>query len=80
MRRLTREEYEQNLRDVLQLPLLDIRDMLPEDREEHGFNKTATALDMSRVQLAAYLDAAEAALQQAMADGPKPPQVTSIAP
>ena len=76
MRRLTREEYEQNLRDVLQLPLLDIRDMLPEDREEHGFNKTATALDMSRVQLAAYLDAAEAALQQAMADGPKPPQVT----
>ncbi len=76
LRRLTREEYEQNLRDVLQLPLLDIRDILPEDREEHGFNKTATVLDMSRVQLAAYLDAAESALQQAMADGPKPPQVT----
>jgi hypothetical protein len=76
LRRLTREEYEQNLRDVLELPPLDIRDMLPEDREAHRFNKTATALDMSRVQLAAYLDAAEAALQQAMADGPKPPQVT----
>lgn len=76
LRRLTREEYEQNLRDVLKLPLLDIRDMLPEDRVAHRFNKTATALDMSRVQLAAYLDAAEAALQQAMADGPKPPQVT----
>lgn len=76
MRRLTREEYEQNLRDVLQLPLLDIRDILPEDREQHGFNKTATVLDMSRVQLAAYLDAAESALQQAMANGPKPPQVT----
>ena len=76
LRRLTREEYEQNLQDVLQLPLLDIRDMLPEDREEHGFNKTAAVLDMSRVQLAAYLDAAESALQQAMADGPKPPQVT----
>ncbi|MCB9922140.1 MAG: DUF1592 domain-containing protein [Planctomycetaceae bacterium] len=75
LRRLTREEYEQNLRDILKLPLLDIRDMLPEDREAHRFNKTATALDMSRVQLAAYLDAAEAALQQAMADGPKPPQV-----
>ncbi len=76
LRRLTREEYEQNLRDVLKLPLLDIRDMLPEDRESDRFNKTATALDMSRVQLAAYLDAAEAALQQARADGPKPPQVT----
>ena len=76
LRRLTREEYEQNLRDVLKLPLLDIRDMLPEDRVVHRFNKTATALDMSRVQLDAYLDAAEAALKQAMADGPKPPQVT----
>ena len=40
MRRLNREEYEQNLRDVLQLPQLDIRDMLPEDREGHRFNKT----------------------------------------
>lgn len=77
LRRLTREEYEQNLRDVLQLPLLDIRDMLPEDRVVQRFNKTATALDMSRVQLAAYLDAAEAALQQAQADGPKPAQVTT---
>lgn len=78
LRRLTREEYEQNLRDVLQLPLLDIRDMLPEDRESHRFNKAARALDMSRVQLTAYLDAAGAALQQAMASGPQPPQVTTF--
>ena len=76
LRRLNRDEYEQNLRDVLKLPLLDIRDMLPEDREAHRFNKTAAALDMSRVQLAAYLDAADAALRQAMAGGPEPPPVT----
>ncbi|MEZ6123604.1 MAG: DUF1592 domain-containing protein [Planctomycetaceae bacterium] len=76
LRRLNRDEYEQNLRDVLQLPLLDIRDMLPEDRIVHRFNRTASALDMSRVQLAAYLDAAEAALRQAMADEPKPLPVT----
>ena len=73
LRRLNRDEYEQNLRDVLQLPLLDIRDMLPEDREAQRFNKTASALDMSRVQLAAYLDAADAALRQAMAGRPEPP-------
>jgi hypothetical protein len=73
MRRLNREEFEQNLRDVLKLPQLDIRDMLPEDREGHRFNKTSETLDMSRVQLAAYLDAADAALRQAMAIGPKPP-------
>jgi hypothetical protein len=77
MRRLTREEYEQNLRDLLQLPLLDIRDMLPEDREKHHFNKTSESLDISRVQLAAYLDAAEAALGQAMASGAQPPPSTS---
>ncbi len=73
LRRLNRDEYEQNLRDVLQLPGLDIRDMLPEDREEHRFNKTATSLDMSRVQLAAYLDAADAALRQAMVTTAEPP-------
>jgi mono/diheme cytochrome c family protein len=72
MRRLNRDEFEQNLRDVLKLPQLDIRDMLPEDREGHRFNKTSETLDMSRVQLAAYLDAADAGLRQAMASGPKP--------
>ncbi|MDA1164148.1 MAG: DUF1592 domain-containing protein [Planctomycetota bacterium] len=73
MRRLNRDEYEQNLRDVLQLPNLDVRDMLPEDREQHHFNKSAEVLDMSRVQLAAYLDAADVALRQAVASGSSPP-------
>ena len=72
MRRLNREEYEQNLRDMLQLPHLDIRDMLPEDREAYHFNKVAETLDMSRVQLAAYLDASEAALRQAMVSNAGP--------
>lgn len=66
LRRLNRDEYEQNLRDILHLPDLDIRDMLPEDREGFRFNKTTGMLDMSRVQLTAYLDAAEAALRAAM--------------
>lgn len=78
LRRLTREEFEQNLRDVLQLPLLDIRDMLPEDRESHRFNKTSAALDLSRVQLAAFLDAAEAALRQAMITSPQPPPTSKF--
>lgn len=75
MRRLNRDEYEQNLRDVLQLPDLDIRDILPEDREGHRFNKTSEMLDMSRVQLTAYLDAAEAALRKATVSEPAPPPV-----
>ena len=76
MRRLNRDEFEQNLRDVLQLPHLDIRDMLPEDREEYHFNKTSERLDMSRVQLTAYLDAVESALRQAMVRTSEPPPVT----
>ena len=75
MRRLNRDEYEQNLRDLLQLPHLDIRDMLPEDRESHHYNKVSEALDMSRVQLMAYLDATEVALRQAMVIGTQPPTV-----
>ena len=76
LRRLNRDEYEQNLRDVLQLPDLDIRDILPEDREGHLFNKTTEMLDMSRVQLAAYLDTAEAALRTAVVTETAPPPVT----
>lgn len=75
LRRLNRGEYEQNLRDVLQLPDLDIRDILPEDREGRRFNKTSEMLDMSRVQLTAYLDAAEAALRAAMVTESAPPPV-----
>ncbi|OYW19501.1 MAG: hypothetical protein B7Z55_08710, partial [Planctomycetales bacterium 12-60-4] len=75
LRRLNRDEYEQNLRDLLQLPDLDIRDILPEDREGHRFNKTTDMLDMSRVQLVAYLDAAEAALHTAMTTESAPPPI-----
>jgi hypothetical protein len=78
MRRLNRDEYEQNLRDLLKLPQLDIRDRLPEDREGLRFNKTSQTLDMSRVQLAAYLDAADAALRQALAKDAEPPTVTKF--
>ena len=76
MRRLNRDEYQQNLRDILKLPQLDIRDRLPDDRVSHLFNKTSEALDISRVQLTAYLDAAEAALLTAMASGVEPPPAT----
>ena len=72
VRRLTRVEFENNLRVLLKLPHLDIRDKLPEDRDSHGFTKVSSMLDVSRVQLDAYLDATETALRTAMA-GPKPP-------
>ena len=75
MRRLNRIEFEQNLRDLLALPYLDIRDMLPADRELHHFDKVSSTLDMSHVQLTAYLDSVETALRQAMVTTPAPPEV-----
>ena len=71
-RRLTRSEFQNNLRRILLLPQLDIRDRLPEERDARGFSKVSVMLDVSRVQLEAFLDAAETALQQAVA-GPEPP-------
>lgn len=73
LRRLTRTEYEQSLRDLLHLPDLELRDSLPEDREKHLFTRTSEALEMSRVQMNAYLDAAETALRSAIVSTPTPP-------
>lgn len=65
-RRLNRDEYENSLRDLLNLPWIQIRDMLPEDGERHRYNKLGEALDVSHVQLSRYMSAAEQALQQAL--------------
>lgn len=72
LRRLNRSEFEWNLRDLFELPHLDVRSRLPEDRTANGFNKSADALDMSHVQLSAYLDATKSALLQAAAPGTAP--------
>ncbi len=66
-RRMNRFEYENTLRDLLHTPWLQIRDMLPEDGEAFRFNKIGDALDISHVQMARYLGAADYALREAMA-------------
>jgi hypothetical protein len=74
-RRLNRYEYENALRDLLHAPWLQVRDSLPEDGEADRFNKIGDALDVSHVQMARYLNAADYALRQAMAtqvDRPEP--------
>jgi hypothetical protein len=66
-RRLNRYEYENALRDLLGAPWLQIKDSLPEDGEAHRFNKVGERLDVSHVQMARYLNAADYGLRQAMA-------------
>ncbi len=65
-RRVNRFEYENILRDLLHDPYLKIADQLPLDGEVHGFAKVGEALDVSHVQVEAYLDAAEFALRRAL--------------
>lgn len=75
MRRMTRVEYEHTLRDLLALPRLDIREMLPADGRVAGFEKIADGLDLSPVHLAAYAAAAGRALDLAIATRSTPPPV-----
>ena len=75
IRRLTRSEYENTLRDLLALPHLNLQDLLPPDRQVAGFDKSAAGLEMSPVHLAAYTAAAERALTAAIATQSTPPEV-----
>lgn len=74
-RRLNRYEYENALRDLLNVPWAQVRDKLPHDGEAHRFNKSGEALDVSFVQMERYLTAADYAMRQAMSaafERPKP--------
>jgi hypothetical protein len=65
-RRLNRYEYENALRDLLNVPWAQVKDKLPFDGEAHRFNKSGEALDVSFVQMERYLTAADYAMRQAM--------------
>jgi hypothetical protein len=72
LRRLNRVEYENTLRDLFGLPQLNAKGILPSDGEAHGFDNVSEALDLSYVQMARYLEAANHALDKAMRLGPRP--------
>ncbi len=65
-RRLNPTEYETTLRDLLAAPWLELKAMLPPDPSVEGFDNVAKAQELSYVQLARYLEAAEVAIDGAM--------------
>lgn len=71
IRRLNRVEYENTLRDLLNVRT-ELRGMLPEDGKAHGFDNVGDALDLSAVQMARYMEAAGKALDESISRGPKP--------
>lgn len=75
LRRLTRSEYENTIRDFFDMPGIALAGNLPADGSAFGFDKHADALDISHVNVAKYLEAAEHVLNYAIATRPQPPTV-----
>ena len=67
VRRLTRAEYGNAIRDVLALEV-DVRSLLPPDDQDHGFDNMADALSVSPTLLERYLAAARRVSQLAVGD------------
>ncbi|MCM8530084.1 MAG: DUF1595 domain-containing protein, partial [Lentisphaeraceae bacterium] len=71
-RRLTAEEYEYTLMDLMKIPTLRVKGMLPHDRTGEGFDNASHDQSLSYVQINSYMEAAEKAMKQAMFYGEKP--------
>jgi hypothetical protein len=75
LRRLTRAEYENTVRDLFDMPGLALQNMLPADGMAHGFDKNSEALDISHVNIAKYIEAADHVLDLAIATQPQAPKM-----
>lgn len=72
LRRLTRYEYHNTLRDLLGLEMDFARDLPPEPSSEDGFKNNGHALGISPLQIEYYLKSARRALDKAIVTGPAP--------
>src|SRR5262245_1569738 len=71
LRRLNRVEYENTVRDLLGVEV-DLQELLPQDTSAHGFDNVGEALHTSSFLMEKYLEAADKALNLAIANGPQP--------
>lgn len=72
LRRLTRYEYANTMRDLLGLDMDYERDLPPEPTSQEGFLNNASTLEMSPTQIETYLDIARLALSQAIVSNERP--------
>lgn len=72
LRRLSSSEYENIVRDLLDIPNLSVSQYVPADTEYHGIGNVADRQQMAYNQIAQYLEAAETSLQAAVTLRPKP--------
>jgi len=75
VRRMTRSEYENTMRDLFDLPGAALEGDLPADGSAHGFDTNSDALDISHVNLAKYIESADRVLDLAIVTRPQAPTV-----
>lgn len=66
LRRLSRSQYEDTLRDLLNLPALEVKHLLPEESPVAGFDNISAAQSISGTHLVRYQEAADTALSAAI--------------
>ena len=76
LRRLNRTEYENTINDLLGIKV-SLREQLPQDGSADGFDNAAAANHTSSFLMEKYLEAADTALNMAIANRPKPPASTT---
>jgi hypothetical protein len=74
MRRLNQTEYQNTIRDLLQVDV-DLTGVLPADSNGGGFDTDAESLHLSSYLIAAYFNAANIVLEEAIANEPRPPLI-----
>ncbi len=72
LRRLNRGEYENTVNDLLGINV-SLKEQLPADGSANGFDNAAAANHTSSFLMEKYLEAADTALNMAIANRPKPP-------
>ena len=76
LRRLNRTEYENTICDLLGVRV-NLNEQLPQDGSADGFDNAGAALHTSSFLMERYLEAADIALNEAIANRPKPPPLIS---
>jgi hypothetical protein len=71
LRRLNRVEYQNTIRDLLGVDV-DLKELLPADSAANGFDNSPQAQHVSSFLMERYLDAADTALNVAIANKPQP--------
>jgi mono/diheme cytochrome c family protein len=74
LRRLNRIEYENTIKDLLGIEV-ELQELLPADASANGFDNVGDAMHVSSFLMDRYLDAADKALNLAIANLPQPPVI-----